>query len=407
MSVITSENFSVHFEPIGGDSLYGSRPCSQDSGHASRDRRGIASAKADPSAAIAALHARIVSCEQQLMTATKQVEFAAASSRVPMLMAEAPKMTRLLAGAVGSAATEKPAQAAEKPAAAAPIPAWITQGTTASFGAEQTGGEIGTVIGREEVAAFFKRLSDLEEAQFDQYDVAREAIDATRAGMEHLARELQAERLARREMQAEIDALAALGPSFDRFKKSLTSELITMVKESIENVNVDIHSRVQLLILELRSQLHCGRSEALVASSVKAASSLRDWLPQDRDGNVAATTSMLMHMGVFDNMDLIVPGGGLPHQLVARPNTRFVHRTVIAIKHTTGYPQGILENWPEPYDAKLDFINKVWASVADTLGLHELEFDAEGVLRCTNRKGTRRLLQLLAIAAARERGSKR
>lgn len=339
-------------------------------------------------AGIAALHARLVACEQQLVSASKQADLAAASSRVPMLIAEQPRMPQLVAQPM----------VADTSSEAAPA--------TPMAGASQDG----TLIGRQEVAAFFKRLSDLEETQADEFDALHDANNATRTGMERLARDLQIERAERREMQAHMQHLAGLGPSFERFQKDLKSELAELIRESAANVKVDVSSRSQLVMVELRGELQ----RASVASSPTDSTtepattvSLREWLPQDSDGNVAATTSMLKHLGVFDNMDLLAPGGGLPEQLVARPNTRFVHRAVISIKHSTGYPQGVLENWPEPHEAKLDFINKVWSSIVVTLNLHDTDFDAEGVLKCTDRKGTRRLLQLLAIAASMERGQQR
>merc|ERR1740121_2682265 len=166
-------------------------------------------------------------------------------------------------------------------------------------------------------------------------------------------------------------------------------------------------------MVELRGELE-GRSAsadagpaALLGGTSTVTRSLREWLPQDSDGSVAATTAMLMHLGVFDNMDRIVPGGGLPDQLVRVPTTRFVHRAVIAMKHATGYPPGIVEDWPELQEAKLDFVTKVWSCVRESLNLQDEPFDAEGVLKCTNRKGARRLLQLVAIAASRERGHQR
>lgn len=69
--------------------------------------------------------------------------------------------------------------------------------------------------------------------------------------------------------------------------------------------------------------------------------------------------------------------------------------------------QGILEDWPEPLDAKLDFVKRVWDSISTTLCLQDTDFKAVDVLHCTNRQRTRRLLQLLAIAAAKERGLQR
>merc|ERR1712154_708365 len=93
------------------------------------------------------------------------------------------------------------------------------------------------------------------ENQTDEFDSLHDAIEATRKGIAHLARDLQMERLERKEIKSEIERLAGLGPSVDKFKKAMTSELTELVRDSVANAKVDIHSRVQLLMVEMRGQL--------------------------------------------------------------------------------------------------------------------------------------------------------
>lgn len=335
---------------------------------------------------VAALHARLAALEQQVLNMTDRQ--ASASSRMPMLVAEVPRMTRLVAQSPGEPSV----------------------GVAEAQQRIGLSGEAAAVTNTHETAALRKQLEDIEELHTDDIAGLRDAMEATREGIERLARDLHFERNERQEGQRELHRLSTLGPTIDRYQTKLRSELKELIREGVANATAEVNSRVQLSMIELREEVQRTPRELVQAedqasnSSVNVARSLHEWLPQEADGNIAATKSMLMYLGVFDGL---LDGVGSPDQMVARPNIRFVHRAVIAMKHATGYPPGILEDWPEPKEAKMDFLKSVWGCVAQTLKLKDLDFDAEGVLKCTNRNGTRRLLQLLAIAASKERGQQR
>lgn len=333
---------------------------------------------------VAALHARLLALEQQVLSTADRLDIAAASSRMPMVISEGPSMSRLIANSGPEIES------------------------TAMAVADAGLVEAGARLTDQEAAVVRKRLEDLEEVHSDDVGGLRDAIEATREGMARLARDLQIERNELVETQRDVQSLALIGPSIDRFQKTLKAELMDMIRDSVSSAQAAVNSRVQLTLIELREEVQRTPRELVDAGQLNARSgaarSLNEWLPQETDGNIAATKSMLTYLGVFDGM---MDGFGSPDTLVARPNFRFVHRAIIAIKQATGYPSGILEDWPDPYDAKLDFLKQVWSSVASALDLTDLDFDAVGVLKCTNRDGTRRLLQLLAIAASKERGLQR
>mmetsp|Transcript_138467 Transcript_138467/g.359853 ORF Transcript_138467/g.359853 Transcript_138467/m.359853 type:complete len:587 (-) Transcript_138467:325-2085(-) len=259
--------------------------------------------------------------------------------------------------------------------------------------------------------AFAQKLQNLEESHNDAVTKLDAALDAARTGIARLARELHWEKEERKRVLSDVNALAkdlgnrVVGPTLDKVAKELRSEMNTVIGLESAKLQRAIDSRVQLVIAELRGGTEAGVgleiSPINLSANTVCGRSLKEWLPENADGDVESTKSMLMHLRVFEHMAV---GGSTPDDLVSRPTTRFLHRVVVAIKHATGYPQGILEDWPGPAEAKVDFVRKVWDSVATTLGLQGMEFNAQDVLRCTNRKQTRRLLQLLAIAASKERG---
>jgi len=260
-------------------------------------------------------------------------------------------------------------------------------------------------------AGIAQKVQDLEESHTASIGKLEAALDAARTGIARLARELHWEKEERKRVLSDVNALAqdlgnrVVGPTLDKVTKELKTELTTMTSLESAKLQRSIDSRVQLVIAELRggTEANPGPQPGPInlSANTVCGRSLKEWLPEYADGDAESTKSMLMHLRVFEHMAV---GGSTPDDLVSRPTTRFLHRVVVAIKHATGYPQGILEDWPGPAEAKVDFVRKVWDSVATTLGLQGMEFNAQDVLRCTNRKQTRRLLQLLAIAASKERG---
>eukprot|EP00443_Scrippsiella_acuminata_P043842 CAMPEP_0115176100 /NCGR_PEP_ID=MMETSP0270-20121206/4699_1 /TAXON_ID=71861 /ORGANISM="Scrippsiella trochoidea, Strain CCMP3099" /LENGTH=577 /DNA_ID=CAMNT_0002588997 /DNA_START=115 /DNA_END=1848 /DNA_ORIENTATION=+ len=250
---------------------------------------------------------------------------------------------------------------------------------------------------------YMQKLQELEESHYLAVTKLEAALAAARRNIARLVRELHWEREDRKQVLSDVHSLAQDLGILGRVAKELRSEMKAAIAQESAKQQRAIDSRMQLVIAELQggTEASIGLEPASINLSTTPEGSLTDWLAKHADGDIESTKSMLMHLCVFEHMAV---GGSTPNDLLSRPTIRFLHRVVVAIKHATGYPPGILEDWPGPAEAKVDFIRKVWDSVATTLGLEGTEFKAQDVLHCTNRKQTRRLLQLLAIAASKERG---
>lgn len=89
-------------------------------------------------------------------------------------------------------------------------------------------------------------------------------------------------------------------------------------------------------------------------------------------------------------------------ELLTRPPPKFLLDVTVAVKAATGFPAGIDENWPEARDDRLARFQQIAEAVSSVLGI-TLDFDGVDVLKGKEVPKTLRLLQLLAIAAARSR----
>eukprot|EP00446_Apocalathium_sp_SHHI-4_P012068 CAMPEP_0177200210 /NCGR_PEP_ID=MMETSP0367-20130122/26098_1 /TAXON_ID=447022 ORGANISM="Scrippsiella hangoei-like, Strain SHHI-4" /NCGR_SAMPLE_ID=MMETSP0367 /ASSEMBLY_ACC=CAM_ASM_000362 /LENGTH=516 /DNA_ID=CAMNT_0018648635 /DNA_START=64 /DNA_END=1614 /DNA_ORIENTATION=+ len=382
---------------------------------------------------VATLQARCSSLERQLQAAVDRIDRSAAACRVPMLVGSQPEMRRLLPGPgwlasmrVGGSAcsASAPAPSGTPPPDAADVALLSAPRMLAAQPTQDL------LVLCSKVEALEKTLStDVEMLKVKVVEVQGNysgsiakldaALDAARTGIAGLARDLHYDKEARKKVYSDMSVLAkdvgkqVVGPALKRTELELRAESQKFIHEEVAKLQVAVDSRCQLVLAELRGsvaqkparQLEFGPRDKEESAPPEIESSgpktLAHWLPENTDGDVQSCKQMLVQLRVFEHMAV---GGSTPDDLVSRPTTRFLHRVVVAIKHATGYPQGILEDWPRPDEAKVDFVQKVWDSVSQTLSLQDLEFRAQDVLRCTNRKQTRRLLQLLAIAASKERG---
>mmetsp|Transcript_143761 Transcript_143761/g.364905 ORF Transcript_143761/g.364905 Transcript_143761/m.364905 type:complete len:456 (+) Transcript_143761:99-1466(+) len=350
------------------------------------------------------LQLRVRTLEERLLHVCRDADRAALAGRVPMLVSGPPPQPTVLVRS-GSMPSFRGG-----PRLAARGDASAQQGDVAKDWSS-------------EVLGLSTRIDKLEAAHSNATASLRQALDAAVLGIARVGRDLAEERKDREKLGAfsgrlGVDSAFGLpGGAMDRIIAALRTDIAVLVGDEATKVQSQLNSRIQLLVAEIRGSFQRSAAaggrrrepgcEAGAAGSPAAAAAaaetraLHEWLPADADGDLVATKTTLAHLRVFDSM---LVTGVTPEQLLSRPTVKFVHRTVVAIKHATGFPQGVLEDWPEPAEAKIDFINRVWECVASTLGLAGVEFDAGDVLRCTNRQRTRRLLQLLAIAAVKERG---
>lgn len=347
---------------------------------------------------VAALGIRCSALERDLEAVSSRTDLVAAavSTRAPMLVASRPAC---------------PPAAAHLASVCAAVPSSCKQVSSAFRIGEPNLDTLGERVDElaclqtDGLKVLRRRMDEIEGKYKVSVNKLEAALDAARTGIAGLARDLHYDKEARKKVYGDLTMLAqdigkaVVGPAMLEAEKNLRAKTLQIVNDAANKMKVSIDSRFQLMIAELRGEATVG-CERLQATCPTKGKSLSDWLPEAVDGDVAATKHMLMQLKVFEHMAV---GGSTPDDFVSRPTTRFLHRVVVAIKHATGYPIGILEDWPGPAEAKVDFVQRVWDSVSNTLGLQDLEFKAQDVLRCTNRRQTRRLLQLLSLAALQER----
>mmetsp|Transcript_57346 Transcript_57346/g.166485 ORF Transcript_57346/g.166485 Transcript_57346/m.166485 type:complete len:1154 (+) Transcript_57346:139-3600(+) len=90
-----------------------------------------------------------------------------------------------------------------------------------------------------------------------------------------------------------------------------------------------------------------------------------------------------------------------PSELLSRPPPKFIMEVACAVKAATGFPQGFLEDWPDAREDKLARLQSIVDAVNAGLGLTIDFFDPQDVLKGKEVSKTLRLMQLLAVAAAR------
>lgn len=127
---------------------------------------------------------------------------------------------------------------------------------------------------------------------------------------------------------------------------------------------------------------------------------LHEWQAEDADGSLEAVDSALTQIVDMETLK----GKRTPQELLSRPPPKFVHDVALLIRQSTGFLPTLAEEWPDGREAKLDLLQYIADAVAASLGLAAggIDFDPADVLKGKEVPHTLRLLQLLAIAAARE-----
>jgi len=127
-----------------------------------------------------------------------------------------------------------------------------------------------------------------------------------------------------------------------------------------------------------------------------------EWTAEDADDSVQGTEIALGQLVQLDQLNK----KRSPQELLSRPPPKFVHDVALLVSTSTGYLRGLSEDWPEAREGKLDVLQGIADAVQSSLGLPSLEFNPSDVLKGKEVPKTLKLLQLLAIAASREKGGK-
>lgn len=89
-------------------------------------------------------------------------------------------------------------------------------------------------------------------------------------------------------------------------------------------------------------------------------------------------------------------------ELLTRPPPKFILDVAGAVKAQTGFPAQLEVDWPESRDERIARLRCISEAVAATLGV-QIDFDPTDVLKGKEVAKTLRLMQLLAVAAAKSR----
>lgn len=373
----------------------------------------------------------------------------AAAGRVPLVVGEMPPRRRLRTGP-GSAAT---LLCAAEPTDVAALVADLRQEFHSVRA--QHGGEL---------EAFREALAELRSSLDSRLERLDAALDAARSGIARLAKDSHYDRVKRDGLVTSLEKLAidiggeVIGPASERMRAEFKVHVASTLAEEVLRMEAALASRLPGLI-SVWARAHgvtsggiicrdsgdknCQASEsapvahfvphasaaggltaAAAAPELSASASgcrvarqqldedealqvdyackkvLQEYVAAEADGDVRSTKLMLMQFGVFERLALNVTQ--TPEDLVTRPTFRFVHQVVRIIDRLTGYP-GRVPDVPDLKDEKVRFLEHLWLHVVGTLAVQDGGFCAEDVVRCMNRGRTRRLLQLLLLAAAKER----
>lgn len=140
-------------------------------------------------------------------------------------------------------------------------------------------------------------------------------------------------------------------------------------------------------------------AEEVVQATTEGERSLHDWTADDVDGSVERTEHVLSQLVELQHLNK----KRTPQELLARPPPKFVHDVAVLVRQATGFLPALSDSWPDPREEKLELLQHISDAVASALGIGHIEFEPENVLKGKEVEKTLRLLQLLGVAAAREK----
>jgi len=136
-----------------------------------------------------------------------------------------------------------------------------------------------------------------------------------------------------------------------------------------------------------------------LGASPAAAKPIELWTAEDADcsveGTLAALTRYQVHFSLAMSAEEL-------REKILRPTPQFVWRVACAVHEATGFLPRLPSEWPTSKEEKLDLFWHIRVRVSGRLGLNPVDVSPLEVMHCRNREKTRWLLQLLAIAAAKE-----
>lgn len=127
--------------------------------------------------------------------------------------------------------------------------------------------------------------------------------------------------------------------------------------------------------------------------------SLHEWFPEDTDDTASGAEFALSRV---IQLEPLTKKKAL-EELFARPPPKFVHDVAVLVRKETGFLETMSEEWPEAREGRIDILQQIADTVASKMRMKNLQFDPADVLKGKEVPRTLQLLQLLAIAGAKEK----
>jgi len=130
---------------------------------------------------------------------------------------------------------------------------------------------------------------------------------------------------------------------------------------------------------------------------------LHEYGPEDIS-DTPETTAVLL--GKLIQLEALGGKNKKPLDLLTRPPPKFVLDVTWEVKKTTGFPASVENDWPDEREGKLARLQDIADAVGSALSVPVDFFDPADVLKGKSVPKTLRLMQLLAIAAGRQKPEK-
>ncbi|CAJ1343387.1 unnamed protein product [Effrenium voratum] len=125
---------------------------------------------------------------------------------------------------------------------------------------------------------------------------------------------------------------------------------------------------------------------------------MHEWGPDDVDDTPEGTEFVLAQVVSLESLNK----KRTALELLSRPPPKFVHDVALLIQQQTGFLQAMSQEWPEQSrDARIELLQYIADSASAAVGVKRIDFDPADVLKGKEVTKTLRLLQLLAVAAAK------
>lgn len=126
---------------------------------------------------------------------------------------------------------------------------------------------------------------------------------------------------------------------------------------------------------------------------------LREYSPEEVQDTPETTEAVLRQLIRIEGV--IGKAKKSAAELLARPPPKFLLDVAVALKQATGFPAQLEETWPDSREDRLARFQQIADAINGELGI-QVDFDGVGVLKGKEVPKTLRVLQLLALSAARQ-----